>query len=191
MSQPWDRRRGEDDLAYVAFQQWLMGGHPRPSSRQLAETLEQRLAKGELPDVERIVDKRTLQRWRIRHDWEARSAAFDSFLLSKEIDGAGDVRRLVGQAGEIDRFRERNLQAAQMMFALGLTTAKVANKRLRQLSEGDDPPATVLSAVRTAGSAIQLALDVEAAILGLDDIIGTLSRSRERGDLVEGEDEVG
>lgn len=72
MDAVWTRQDGETSQAYGAFQEYLRQGSKR-STRIVAENLD--------------VHQSMIRRWSAAHDWVARSAAYDSFVMSAPLDG--------------------------------------------------------------------------------------------------------
>ena len=169
MSQPWEKRAEERGIEYEVFYRWLTN-KPRKTDRDFEKAFP-----------EYGVTYRTINRWRNKHEWHARAEAFDAHFAAVEVKAREEQAAAHGQQDELDAFRDRLMKSAQLMNQLGhALTAKV----IRDLAAlGNDPiPSSLATAARAAGTITQNSLNAEAAVLGVDDIIGALGRSAARSD---------
>lgn len=94
---PWVRRTSERGKAYDAFQAYLRLG-PRRSIRQAAENVG--------------IRQDTAEGLSIRHDWVARSIAYDQHLATAATDGLAD---------QVASAREGNIEFADQMRGHAVT----------------------------------------------------------------------
>lgn len=101
--QPWDRRAGETPPAFTAFQAY----RDLPPGDRNTVRVREKLG---------LRTDRHLEKWRSKHDWVARCAAWDAHLDAASQQAQIDLRRilaeeLVGGDGEHFRTVARQLRS--------------------------------------------------------------------------------
>lgn len=119
---------------------------------------------------------RTFNRWRLKFKWDERADAYDAHMIKVDLAAREEAARKHGEDDELESYRERLKKSAAMLNQLGLALGHKVVKDLNELRNKPIPSA-LSTAARATAAITQLSLDAEASILGVNDIIGALSRA--------------
>lgn len=172
--QNWDQQDGETDAAYQSFFIWMTSTTRPIPSRKIEELIKAKTKRH--PSLSKPPAFKTISRWFTDWDWKSRANQYDRFLNEKEVEGRGKAREEAGRDEELQLYRARLLRSAQMINQLGMLWATKVTKWINAMPDGKPLPSALASNARGASALVQTSLDVEGAVLGVDDILKALTR---------------
>lgn len=165
---PWDKLDNESEVAYYLFKTWLGQPLPRPSARALSKlVIAAGLKQGTAP--------RTIDGYVIRHQWAKRAMAFDHEMMEAEFASRKREIAKISADDELQNFRSRVLATAMTLQTVGASLLAKVNKSINNLPDGAPVPSSTSAGARAGAHLLQHALDAEAALLGLDEIVRNMS----------------
>jgi hypothetical protein len=141
----------ETPRAYEAFT-WYCGAGPGRSLDKVSQ--------------EHTKSIPVLKKWSAEHAWVARVARYDA-AVSRERAAQLDAAR----RADIERLREQSQNDAKVLRGLALRAAKVLDKRLAALDSSSIEPQQIAGLLRSITSGLEGATNLDAAALGVDDIL--------------------
>jgi len=163
-SQPWDRRPDEEQKDYEAFCEYLMID-PRPSGGKFAE-----ITKG------KFGQKRVNERRMAKFQWRERRAARDERDARLLLEARTETMVAAQTDVTLSQYRDRMIQEANSLRDISIALQKKVQKYLADLDISDMTPSAAASMARAAKDLSATSVGMEAAALGVSDLVDAQAR---------------
>lgn len=162
--QPWDRRPDEEQKDYEAFCEYLTID-PRPSGGRFAA-----ITNGKYGQT-RVTERRMA-----KFQWRERRAARDEREAKMVFEAR--AKTLVEAQSEITltQYRDRLMKEASSLRDISIALQKKVQKYLSDLDIEDMTPSAAASMARAAKDLSATSVDMEAAVLGVSDLVDAQAR---------------
>lgn len=110
-------------------------------------------------------------RWSAQHAWVSRVATYDDAALVERAAALDAARR-----EEVERLRRQSQEDATLLRALARGIGAKLAKRLQSLDEHAIEPQQIAGLARAAAAGLEAAANLEAAALGVSDVLAHLER---------------
>ncbi len=108
-----------------------------------------------------------IQRWSRLHNWVQRAADYDAYLDSQF--------RAIAEERHIQDLKDFREKMRDLAISTQEAASKLSKRALERLEDkSDETPGTIASQLRAAAALGELALNQEAAALGIDDLLNRL-----------------
>ena len=155
IKQSWERQEGDTKLSFAAFAIYRDMGVERSTAKvgkQLGKSWE------------------LIQRWSRLHNWVQRAADYDAYL-DGQYRKIAEERHIQDLKDFGEKMRDNAIKTAE-------THRKALQKGFDRLERNyDEAPGTIASLLRAAAALGELALNQEAAALGIDELLRRLPES--------------
>lgn len=166
---PWDQRPGETDKAFRGFRIYRDLG----ADRSLGAAYHEYKHGPETGDGTGSKRGRKpagyFSDWSTKYDWGERVRAYDAHRDKQVIQAAA--------SDELDDFRKRVIKLSRASLIGCVNLLNKANEAIEQLDVKDVKPQQIPAMFRASAEAARVAIEAEAAVMGIDRLIDQLDES--------------